>query len=87
MPADQPVTGGDDDREFTGCDDGQFASWAMKGGDGLPSRFHQGPSQIDTLYLVDVGNRTIVFDMISSPGIAASDQAALDAMLASVKFD
>jgi hypothetical protein len=87
VPADQAVTGPRDDLSFTGCDEGQFASWAMIGGDGLPSRFHQAPSQTDTLYLVDVGSRTIVFDMISEPAIAASDQAELDAMLASVKFD
>ena len=87
VPADQPTTGGDDDRVFTGCDDGRFASWGSKGGDGEPSRYHQGPSQVDTLYIVDVGDRTIVFDMVSGPDIAASDQAELDAMLASTTFN
>lgn len=87
VPADQAVTGGEDDRVFTGCDEGRFASWGLKSGGGQPSRYHQGPSQIDTLYIVDVGSRTIVFDMVSGPDIAASDQAELDAMLASVKFN
>ena len=87
VPADQPVTGVGDDQTFTGCDDGQFASWGLKGGNGDPSRYHQGQSQIDTLFIVDVGSRTVVFDMVSSPDIAASDQAQLDAMLASVKFE
>jgi hypothetical protein len=87
VPADQPTTGADDDRVFTGCDGGRFASWGLKNGDGEPSRYQQGPSQIDTLYIVDVGNRTIVLDMVSGPDIAASDQAELDAMLASVTFD
>jgi hypothetical protein len=88
VPADQPTTMVDaDDRAFTGCDDGRFASWGLKDGGGEPSRYQQGPSQIDTLSIVDVGNRTIVFDMVSGPDIAASDQAELDAMLASVTFD
>ena len=88
VPADQPTTMVDaDDRAFTGCDDGLFASWGLKSGGGEPSRYQQGPSQIDTLYIVDVGDRTIVFDMVSGPDIAASDQAELDAMLASVAFD
>ncbi len=86
VPADQAVTGGADGRLFTGCDDGKFASWGIKDGNGEPSRYHQGPSQIDTLYLVDVGNRTVVLDIVSGPDIAASDQAELDAMLASVTF-
>ena len=76
-----------DDLQFTGCDNGQFASWGIKPGDGLPSRFHQGPSQIDDLYIVDVGDQTVVLDMVSDPKIAASTKAELDAMLASVKFD
>lgn len=87
VPADQPMTGTADDGVFTGCDDGRFATWGLKNGGGEPSRYQQGPSQIDTLYIVDVGSRTIVFDMVSGPDISASDQAELDAMLASVKIN
>ena len=56
-------------------------------GDGRPSRYQQGPSQIDTLFVVDVGVRTIVVDMVSNPDIAASDQAELDGMLASLELN
>lgn len=87
VPDDQAITGSADSGVFTGCDDGRFATWGLKSGGGEPSRYQQSPSQIDTLYLVDVGNRTVVLDMVSGPDIAASDQAELDAMLASVKFD
>lgn len=86
VPADQEVTG-PESGDFTGCDEGRFASWGLVGGDGSPSRYQQGPSQIDDLYIVDVGNRTVVLDMVSGPDIAASDKAELDAMLASIKFD
>jgi hypothetical protein len=87
VPADQPVTGDADNIVFTGCDDGQFASWGLKSGGGQPSRYQQGPSQIDTLYIVDVGDRTVVLDMVTGPDISASDQAELEAMLESVEFD
>jgi hypothetical protein len=85
VPADQPVTDSGDNKAFTGCDDAQFATWGLKGGSG-PSRYQQGPSQIDTLSIVDVGGRTYVLDMVTEPGIPASDQAELDAMLASIKL-
>ncbi len=85
VPADQAVTTVGADNAFTGCDDGRFATWGLKG-DSQPSRYQQRPSQIDTLFVVDVGDRTIVIDMVSSPDIAASDQAELDAMLASLQL-
>ena len=87
VPADQPTSGTSDDLQFTGCDNGQFASWAVLPGDGLPSRFHQGPSQIDDLYIVDVKGKTVVLDLVSDPKITSSDKAELEGMLASVKFD
>jgi hypothetical protein len=87
VPADQAMTGRPEDGVFTGCDEAQFATWGLKNGDGDPSRWQQGPAQIDDLYIVDVGSRTVVIDMVTGPDIAASDQAELDAMLASVTFD
>ena len=86
VPADQPVTMVGDNNAFTGCDNAQFATWGLKNGGGEPSRYQQGPSQIDTLFLVDVGDRTYVIDMVTDAGISASDQAQIDAMLASLKF-
>lgn len=82
VPADQQVAV-DSHQDFEGCDEGQFRSW----GDANGGRFHQGPSQVDDLYLVDVDGHTVVFDMISSPDITPTNQAALDAMLASVRIE
>ncbi|HET9851706.1 MAG TPA: hypothetical protein VFP56_04280 [Candidatus Limnocylindrales bacterium] len=81
VPADQPVTGGSD-QNFTGCDAGQFRSFKA-GIDGL--RYHQGPSQVDDFYLVDIGASTVVFDVVTGPQITAAEQAELDGMLASLE--
>jgi hypothetical protein len=46
--------------DFTGCEDGKFASY------GTPedplSRYHQGPGQIDELWILDVGGATVIID-------------------------
>jgi hypothetical protein len=83
VPADQQVIEAGGEHAFTGCDGGEFRSltttqdW---------TRNHQGASQIDDFYIVDVGSHTVVFDVASGPGIGAADMAALEAMVASVKI-
>jgi hypothetical protein len=84
VPADQAVTGSGDDIAFVGCDRNEFRSFDTAQN---ATRYHQGPGQIDEFYLVDVGSRTVVFDVVSSPEIEASDMAALGAMLESVEID
>ena len=85
VPANQRVTGPTDDLLFTGCDDSVFASWTLKSQDS-PARFAQVPGQVDDLYIVDVGDKMILFDRVSEPTTDAAVNAELDAMLASVKF-
>ena len=56
VPADATMTGED----FDGCEEGKFASY------GIPedplSRYHQGPGQIDELWILDVGGSTVIID-------------------------
>lgn len=75
----ETTTQSDGDADFVDCDAGEYRSF-----DG---RYHQGLSQIDDFYIIDVGTRTIVFDVFSFPDTAASDLAELEAMLASVEID
>jgi len=82
VPADQKVSP-TDGQDFVNCDEGQFRSWTTTQGD---VRYHQGPGQIDDVYLVDVNASTFAFDVISGPGIAAQDAADLAGMLASIRF-
>ncbi|MEO5704285.1 MAG: hypothetical protein ABIZ52_01780 [Candidatus Limnocylindrales bacterium] len=83
VPADQPVTQVGEDHVFAGCDGGEFRSYTDGVGE---ARYHQGASQIDDFYLLDVGSGTVVFDVVSGPDTPASDKAELDAMLASVRI-
>lgn len=75
----QTTTQSDGDLTFVDCDAGEYRSF-----DG---RHHQGLSQIDDFYFVDVGSRTLVFDIFSFPGSPASAVPELEAMLASVEID
>jgi len=85
VPADQKVTSvGNGDFSFEGCDQGEFRSFTDSDGG---TRHHQAPTQTDDFYFVDVDDKTFVLDVVSGPGIAAAERAALDAMIASVKID
>ena len=74
VPQDQPT----DANGFTGCDEGEFKTDA--------GRFHQAPGQIDDFYLVDLGDGTFAFDVVSGPDIPAADKADLEAMVASARI-
>ncbi len=82
VPADQEIDAAGD---FVGCDEGRFISWGTASSP-LDGRYHQGPGQIDDVYLLDIDGRTYVFHMISGPDISASDKADLEAMMASLKI-
>jgi hypothetical protein len=51
-----------DDAVFSECDEGTFGSWGMAGSDQSPFRFHQGPGQIDELWILDVDGVLTVID-------------------------
>lgn len=85
VPADLETTEQPDgDATFVDCDQGQFRSWTTaEGGD----RYHQRLSQIDDIYIVDVGSRTVVFDVGYFPETTATQRDALDAMVGSIRID
>ena len=56
-------------------------------GDADGTRYHQAPSQTDDFYFVDLGTRTLVFDILGGPGTPAADKADLEAMVASVRIN
>ena len=47
-----------DDADFATCDQELFASWGTRDED--PSRYHQGPGQIDKLWILDVDGHLVV---------------------------
>ena len=49
-----------DDAVFDGCDLGDFTSYGVTGDE--PTRYHQGPAQIDEFWIVDVDGSIAVLD-------------------------
>jgi hypothetical protein len=49
-----------DDAVFAECDEGTFSSWGVEGED--PARYHQGPGQIDEVWILDVDGHLVVID-------------------------
>jgi hypothetical protein len=58
VPADAKVTA--DGEDFIGCEEGKFASYGTA--EDPLSRYHQGPGQIDELWIMDVGGATVIID-------------------------
>jgi hypothetical protein len=74
-----------DDAVFGECDKGQFGSWGVPGGD--PSRYHQGPGQIDELWIVDVDGELAVIDAAYFAGTPGEHVAELRAIVDSMTFE
>ena len=51
------------DIDFADCDRGEFRSWA--------GRYHQGPGQVDQVYILDVEGQRVVIDTTYMPGTSA----------------
>jgi hypothetical protein len=84
VPADLAIMElADGDLRFVDCDRREFRTYATAEGS---VRYHQGPSQIDDLYIVDVGSRTVVFDVTYFEETDVSDRDALKTMVESVRI-
>lgn len=68
-----------EDINFADCDGGQFYSWE--------GRYHQGPGQIDRIYVLDVGGQRLVIDMNFLPATSEADRAELQAVFDSIQLD
>jgi len=70
------------DANFANCDAGEFRSWGPEN----VSRYHQGPGQIDQVWVVDVDGTLVTIDGTWYDGTPAGDRAELDAILGSMQF-
>jgi hypothetical protein len=68
--------------DVSSCQKGEFDSWQSTGGD----RFHDGPGQIDQLWIVNVDGTRLVVDASFFPGTPAHDVRAVFAMARSVQI-
>lgn len=78
-----------DDAVFNECDGDTFGSWAG-GGDPVsagPSRSHQGPGQIDEVWILDVNGVVTVLDWAYYEGTPAEVVTELRAIVESATFE
>jgi hypothetical protein len=66
------------DIDFADCNGGEFRSWA--------GRFHQGPGQVDRIYVLDVGGQRMVIDAHYVPATPDADRAEIEAIVNSIQL-
>jgi hypothetical protein len=71
---------------FTDCDQGYFGSWTA-GATLEPYRYHQGPGQIDELWILDVDGVLVVIDTAHYAGTPAEHVEELRAIVRSATFE
>ncbi len=78
-----------DDAVFADCDEDAFASYGTDptlGLDGV-SRHHQGPGQVDELWILDMGGAMLVIDAMSRPDTSAALIDEMRAIAQSATFE
>jgi hypothetical protein len=75
-----------DDADLTECDGGQFASYGNTTESG-PSRYHQGPGQVDDIVILEVGGRIVVIDSMYRPDTSAQLVDEMRGIVESATFD
>jgi hypothetical protein len=81
VPNDAPTR----DEAFAECDDGEFASFGIAGDE--PSRIHQGPGQVDELWILDVDGYVATIDVMYRPDTPAAVIDEMRAIAESATFE
>lgn len=68
-----------DDIDLADCDQGEFRSWN--------GRFHQGPGQVDRIYILDVDGQRVVIDAHHLPAASEAVRTEQEAIVASLRFE
>lgn len=71
--------------EFTDCDQGYFGSWGTDT-EPTPARYHQGPGQIDELWILDVNGVPVIINTGYYAGTPTADVEELRAIVESATF-
>ena len=66
------------DIDFADCDRGEFRSWA--------GRYHQGPGQVDQVYILDVDDQRVVIYSSYMPGTSEAERAERQAIVESIQL-
>jgi hypothetical protein len=78
-----------DDAVFSECDQLKFGSWAPASAPPAegPYRYHQGPGQIDELWILDVNGTLVTIDAAYYAGTPQEHVADLRAIVDSMTFE
>ena len=71
------------DLEFDRCSDGNYGSGEFRS---WPGRFHQGPGQIDRIWVLDVDGERVVVDAFWFPQTTAAQRAELFEIIESIRI-
>jgi hypothetical protein len=71
---------------FAACDNDTFASYRFEGESG-PSRYHQGPDQIDEMWILDVNGKLVILDATYGPKAPMALVDELRALAESATFN
>jgi hypothetical protein len=82
VPVDAAYSAG----KFTDCDQGYFGSWTTQGS-ATPDRYHQGPGQIDELWILDVEGVLTVIDTAYYADTPVQDIEEMRAIVESATFE
>jgi hypothetical protein len=94
VPADmagEPLAGGGFD--FSTCDedvsvgDHPFKSWTAAAGSWAGERYHQGPGQVNRLWILDINGERLVVDAMYMPTTDAKDRKELFEVTESIRFE
>jgi hypothetical protein len=79
----------DENGNFPECDGNEqhrdFKSWTGSGW--ASNRYHQGPGQLDRLWILDVDGERLVIDAFSMPSVAQTHVQELINVVESIQFD
>lgn len=74
--------------DFSTCDGNDFRSWTGAAGSwGGSVRYHQGPGQVNRLWILDIDGERLVVDAMYMPSTDATDREELWHVMESIRFE
>jgi hypothetical protein len=74
-----------DDADFSACDTGDYVSWKSTGWN--TERYHQGPGQVDRLWILNVQGVRLVIDAFHWPSTSSEHLEELRGVVESIRFE
>lgn len=75
------------EEEFADCDQSVFASYGLEGNETEHERNHQGPGQVDEMWILDVDGKIVILALVYSPATPAELVEEARAIAESATFE